>query len=88
MHSTDIIPTDGVSVLYQDQSPSASPLPTAGIAVFSQHPSVETGGMDAQALSHQETEAGGVQVGAAADDTVFGQAAQLPCHIGQHIHYG
>lgn len=43
--------------------------------------------MDAQALSHQETEAGGVQVGAAADDTVLGQAAQLPGHVGQHINY-
>lgn len=58
---------------------------TAGVSVFAQHPAVEGAGVDAQALSHQVTEASGVQVGAAANDAVFGQAAQLPGHIGQHI---
>lgn len=42
--------------------------------------------MDAQALGHQVTETGRVQVGATADDAVLGQTAQLPGHVGQHVH--
>uniref|UniRef100_A0A9J7X0L6 Golgi transport 1Bb n=1 Tax=Cyprinus carpio carpio TaxID=630221 RepID=A0A9J7X0L6_CYPCA len=60
---------------------------TAIVAVFSQNPSVEAAGMDAHPLSHQVPKASRVQVGPAADDAVFGQAAQLPGHIGQNVHY-
>ncbi len=59
---------------------------TAGVAMFSQNPSVEAAGMDAQPLGHQIPEASRVQVGPAADDAVLGQAAQLPGHICQNIH--
>ena len=63
-------------------------VPTTGVSVLSQHPAVEGGGVDAEALGHQVAEAGGVQVGAAADDAMFGQTAQFPGHIGQHVHCG
>lgn len=59
---------------------------TAGVPVLSQHPAIEGAGVDAEAFSHQVAEAGRVQVGAAADDTVLRQTAQFPGHIGQHIH--
>lgn len=58
---------------------------TTGVSMFSQDPAVEAAGMDAQFVSDQEAEAGGVQVGAAADDTVHGKAAQFPGHVSQHI---
>lgn len=44
--------------------------------------------MDAEAFGHQVAEACRVQVGAAADDTVLGQTAQFPGHIGEHVHCG
>lgn len=53
--------------------------------MFSQDPAVETAGVDSQFVSHQEAEARRVQVGAAADDAVFGKAAQFPSDISQHI---
>lgn len=54
--------------------------------MLSQDVAVEAGGVDAQLLRHDVAEAGGVQVGAAADDAVFGQTAQLPGHVGQNVH--
>ncbi len=59
---------------------------TAGVAMFSQNPSVEAAGMQAQPLAHQIPEASRVQVGPAADDAVLGQAAQLPGHVCQNVH--
>lgn len=61
---------------------------TAGVSVLAQHPAIEGAGVDAETFGHQVTEAGGVQVGAAADDTVLGQAAQLPGDVGQHVDCG
>lgn len=58
---------------------------TTGVSVFSQDPAVEAAGVDSQFVGHQEAEACGVQVGAAADDAVLGKAAQLPGYISQHI---
>lgn len=43
--------------------------------------------MDADAFSHQVTEPSRVQVGAAANDTMLGQAAQFPSYIGQNINW-
>lgn len=54
--------------------------------MFSQYPAVETAGVNPQTLGHQVTEAGRVQVGSAADDPMFGQAAQLPGDVGQNVH--
>lgn len=51
-----------------------------------QDPAIEAAGMDAQLVGHQIAEAGRVQIGATADDAVFGQAAQLPGHVGQDVH--
>lgn len=59
---------------------------TAGVSVLAQHPAVEGAGVDAQLLGHEEAETSGVQVCAAADDAVFGQTAQFPGHVGQHVH--
>lgn len=53
--------------------------------MLSQDPTIEAAGVDSQFVSHQEAEACRVQVGAAADDAVFGKAAQFPGHISQHI---
>lgn len=55
--------------------------------MLAQNPAIEGGGVDAKALSHEVTEAGGVQVGAAANDAVLWQATQLPGDVGQHINY-
>lgn len=55
--------------------------------MFSQDPAVEAAGMDPQFVGHQETEACGVQVGAAADDAVLWKATQFPGYITQHINY-
>lgn len=56
-------------------SQTAVRAPTTGVSVLAQHPAVEGRGMDAQALGHQVAKASRVQVGAAADDAVFGQTA-------------
>ena len=53
--------------------------------MFSQDPAVEAAGVDPELLGHQEAEACRVQVGAAADDTVLGEAAQFPGDISQHV---
>lgn len=58
---------------------------TAGVSVLSQDPAIEAAGVDSQFVSHQEAEARRVQVGAAADDAVLGEATQLPGHVGQHV---
>lgn len=58
---------------------------TAGVSVFPDHPAVAAGWMNSQLLPHQVTEPGRVQIGAAADHTVPGQTAQLPCHVGQDV---
>lgn len=58
---------------------------TAGVSVLSQDPAVEAAGVDSQFVGHQEAEARRVQVGAAADDAVLGEAAQLPGHVGEHV---
>lgn len=58
---------------------------TAGVAVLPQDPAIEAAGVDPQLVGHQEAESGRVQVGAAADDAVLGEAAQLPGHVGQHV---
>lgn len=60
---------------------------TTGVSVLPQHPAVEGAGVDAEAFGHHVTEASGVQVGAAANDAVLWQTAQLPGHIGQHINW-
>lgn len=54
--------------------------------MFSQDPAVEAAGVDPQFFSHQKPEACRVQVGATADDAVFGEATQFPGDIGQNIH--
>lgn len=59
---------------------------TTGVSVLSQDVTVEAAGMDTQFLRHGVTEAGGVQVGAAANDTVLWKATQFPGNIGQNIH--
>lgn len=53
--------------------------------MLSQDPAVKAAGMYFQFVCHQETEARGVQVGAAADDAMLGEAAQFPGHIRQHV---
>lgn len=50
-----------------------------------QDPAVEAAGVDAQFVGDQEPEARRVQVGAAADDAVLREAAELPGDIGQHV---
>lgn len=50
-----------------------------------QDPAVEAAGVDPQLVGHQEAESRRVQVGAAADDAVLGEAAQFPGHVGQHV---
>lgn len=61
---------------------------TAGVAVLSQDPAVEAGGVDPQLVGHQEAESRRVQVGAAANDAVLGEAAQFPGHVRQHVNCG
>lgn len=56
--------------------------------MLSKHPAIEGAGVDAQALGHQVAEASRVQVGAAADDPVLRQSAQLPGDVGQNVHWG
>lgn len=58
---------------------------TTCVSMLSQDPSVEAARVDSQFVSHQETEACRVQVGAAADDTVLWKPAQFPGHISQYI---
>lgn len=59
---------------------------TAWVSVLSNDPAVATAGVQVELLSHQVAETGRVQVGAAADDAVLGQTAQLPGYVGQDIH--
>lgn len=59
--------------------------PTTGVSMLAQHPAMEGAGMDPEAFSHQVAKAGRVQVGAAANHTVLGQATQLPGDISQHV---
>lgn len=54
--------------------------------MLSDDPAMAAGGVDFQPLAHQEAEAGGVQVGAAANDAVLGEPAELPGHVGQDVH--
>lgn len=54
--------------------------------MLSQDVAVEAAGVDAQPLGHHVAEAGGVQVGAAAEDAVLGEAAELPGHVGHDVH--
>lgn len=56
--------------------------------MLAQDPAVEAAGVDPQLVGHQEAEPSRVQVGAAADDAVLGEAAQLPGHVGQHVDCG
>lgn len=58
---------------------------TARVSMFSNNPTVAARWVNAQLLSHQVTETSRVQVCAAADDTVPGQTAQLPGHVGQDV---
>lgn len=53
--------------------------------MFPQDPAVEAAGVDAQFFGDQEPKARRVQVGAAADDAVLREAAELPGDIGQHV---
>ena len=53
--------------------------------MFSQDPAIEAARVDPQFFGHQEAEACGVEVCAAADDTVFGKAAQFPGDVSQNI---
>ncbi len=53
--------------------------------MFANDPTVAARWVDAQLLSHQITETTRVQVCATANDTVPGQTAQLPGHVGQDV---
>lgn len=59
---------------------------TAGVAVLPDDPAVAARRVDVELLANQVAEAGRVQVGAGADDTVTGEAADLPGNIGQDVH--
>lgn len=50
-------------------------------------PAVAAGRVDVELLAHEVAETGRVQVGAGADDTVAREAAQLPGHVGQDVHW-
>lgn len=54
--------------------------------MLANNPAVAAGRMEVELLSHDVAETGRVQVGARANDTVTGQATELPCHIGQDVH--
>ncbi len=58
---------------------------TTGVSVLAQDPAVEAAGVDSQFVGHQEAKACRVQVGAAPDDAVLGEAAQFPGYISQNI---
>ncbi len=60
---------------------------TAGVSMFSNDPTVAARWVDAQLLSHKVTETTRVQVCATANDTVPGQTAQLPGHVGQDVNW-
>lgn len=62
-------------------------LRTTGVPVLADDPAVAAGRVDVELLSHQVAEAGRVQVGAGADDAVTGEAAQLPRHVRQDVHW-
>lgn len=50
-------------------------------------PAVAAGRVEVELLAHEVAETGRVQVGAGADDTVAREAAQLPGHVGQDVHW-
>lgn len=50
-------------------------------------PAVAAGRVEVELLSHEVAETCGVQVGARADDAVTREAAQLPGHVGQDVHW-
>lgn len=54
--------------------------------MLSDDPSVAAQGVDAQPFSHEVAETGRVQIAATTNNTVFGEATDLPGHIGQNIH--
>lgn len=54
--------------------------------MLSDDPSVAAQGVDAQPFSHEVAETGRVQITATTNNTVFGEATDLPGHIGQNIH--
>ncbi|KAI1232564.1 hypothetical protein IHE44_0006392 [Lamprotornis superbus] len=59
---------------------------TTGISMLSNDPSMAAQGVDAQPFSHEVAETGRVQIAATTNNTVFGEATDLPGHIGQNIH--
>lgn len=59
---------------------------TTGISMLSNDPPVAAQRVDAQPFSHEVAETGRVQIAATANNTVFGEATDLPGHIGQNIH--
>lgn len=60
---------------------------TAGVSVLADDPAVAAGRVEVELLAHEVAETGRVQVGAGADDTVAREAAQLPGHVGQDVHW-
>lgn len=50
-------------------------------------PAVAAGWVEVELLAHEVAETGRVQVGAGADDAVAREAAQLPGHVGQDVHW-
>lgn len=55
--------------------------------MLSDDPAVAAGRVEVELLSHEVAETCGVQVGARADDAVTREAAQLPGHVGQDVHW-
>lgn len=55
--------------------------------MLSDDPTMAARGVEVEVLSHEVAETGRIQVGARANDTVTGEAAQLPGHIGQDVHW-
>lgn len=60
---------------------------TTRVSVLSNDPAVAAGRVKMELLSHDVAETGRVQVGARANDAVTGETTQLPCHIGQDVHW-
>lgn len=53
--------------------------------MLTDNPAVARGWGNSQSLRHKETEPRRIQVGSGTDDTVLGQAGELPGHVGEDI---
>lgn len=58
---------------------------TASVAVLADDPAVARGRRDVEPLGQEEPEPRRVEIGAAADDPVLGQARELPGDVGQYV---